>query len=114
MLKIQLDLEKETHPSIVRIAQHLLDNAMKDSSVSESLDKPNKSLEGMYKFVTSEAKKVSQNGAAMVEDETVFGWAQHYYDEDLLDFEPKKGKDTSMQKTEELVLPDEDEDVFDF
>lgn len=116
-MKILKDLEKTTNPSIIRIARYLIDTAEGDSLKKESLSKENKSLDGMYAYVKSEAQKQAADGSACIEDAIVYSWAQHYYDEDSIDFEPKKvetkGKNTKP-KVEEITLPEEDEDVFNF
>ena len=43
-----------------------------------------KTLEGFMKYATEEARKLAEKGAnsACVEDEVVFGWAIHYFEED--------------------------------
>ena len=43
-----------------------------------------KTLDGFMKYATDEARKLAEKGAnsACVEDEVVFGWAIHYFEED--------------------------------
>ena len=43
-----------------------------------------KTLDGFMSFATEEARKQAEKGAryAMVEDDVVFGWAVHYFEED--------------------------------
>lgn len=43
-----------------------------------------KTLDGFMKYATEEARKLTEKGAnsACVEDEVVFGWAIHYFEED--------------------------------
>lgn len=40
-----------------------------------------KSLKQMVEYIKSEAKKQAVNGMAIIEDEEVYGWAIHYFDE---------------------------------
>ena len=40
-----------------------------------------KSLKQMVEYIKSEAKKQAVNGMAMIEDEEVYEWAIHYFDE---------------------------------
>ena len=40
-----------------------------------------KSLKQMVEYIKSEAKKQAVNGMAMIEDEEVYGWAIHNFDE---------------------------------
>ncbi len=46
-----------------------------------------KDLDGFMKFACEEAKKLTEQGAsyACVEDETVFGWAIHYFEEESIE-----------------------------
>ena len=46
-----------------------------------------KTLDGFMKYATEEARKLAEKGAnsACVEDEVVFGWAIHYFEEDEIE-----------------------------
>lgn len=46
-----------------------------------------KTLEGFMKYATEEARKLAEKGenSACVEDEVVFGWAIHYFEEDSIE-----------------------------
>lgn len=46
-----------------------------------------KTLDGFMKYATEEARKLAEKGAnsACVEDEVVFGWAVHYFEEDEIE-----------------------------
>lgn len=113
-MKIQTDLEQVKNPSIIKIANYLIDQSANDSLIAQTLDKPNKSLSEMWKYIYEEARKQKVDNASIVDDMTVYGWAQHYYDEDSIVMDaPKKGKDTNT-KVAEIELPEEDLDVFDF
>ena len=45
-----------------------------------------KTLEGFMKYATTEARKLAEKGAnfACVDDQTVFGWAIHYFEEESI------------------------------
>lgn len=43
---------------------------------------PNKNITDMFKYIENQARKQAVNGCAMIEDQEVFGWAVHYYDEE--------------------------------
>ena len=45
-----------------------------------------KTLDGFFKYATEEAQKLVAKGArsAMVEENTVYGWAMHYFEEDKI------------------------------
>ena len=46
-----------------------------------------KTLDGFMKYATEEARKLAEKGAssACVEDEVVYGWAIHYFEEDSIE-----------------------------
>ena len=46
-----------------------------------------KTLDGFMSFATEEARKQAEKGAryAMIEDDVVFGWAVHYFEEDSIE-----------------------------
>lgn len=46
-----------------------------------------KDLDGFWRFATEEARKNAEKGAngAYIDDETVFGWAIHYFEEDSIE-----------------------------
>lgn len=46
-----------------------------------------KTLDGFMKYATEEARKLAEKGAnsACVEDDVVFGWAIHYFEEDAIE-----------------------------
>ena len=46
-----------------------------------------KDLDGFWRYATEEARKTAEKGSngAYVEDETVYGWAIHYFEEDSIE-----------------------------
>ena len=46
-------------------------------------EKSGKDIEGCCKYIESEAKKKAKNGCAVIADAEVFGWAIHYFDEEM-------------------------------
>lgn len=66
------------------IKNYLDKRAESDRLFAESYKKENKSIQGCCKYIYSQAKKLLAKGgnAVGVDDDTVYGWAVHYYDED--------------------------------
>lgn len=64
--------------AIKRIAEYLQNR----DDLKDKLENPKKSLNEMFKYVIGEASKHKTDNCAFIDDETVFGWAVHYYDED--------------------------------
>lgn len=50
--------------------------------MDEKMRDPKKSITDMWQFVESNARKQATGNTACIEDEVVYGWAVHYYDED--------------------------------
>ena len=85
-------------------AKKIADYLLSREDIRHNLDKENKSIAEMMKYIMSEARKRAQNGSACIEDEEVFTWAVHYYDEDEIQVEGTNGvMMTDSEKPE--VLP---------
>lgn len=65
-------------PPIDRIFKYL----MSVPGMDEKMRDPKKSITDMWQFVESNARKQAAGNIACIEDEVVYGWAVHYYDED--------------------------------
>lgn len=74
--------------------------AKEDSLFAEVYKKANKSIKGCCKYIYSKARELAKGGNAVgVDDETVYGWAVHYYDEDNIKVE-------DVKERVEVVAPD--------
>ena len=68
---------------LLKIIEYLLTRTdMNDKYLNEE-----KTLKQMVEFIKNNAEKQAQNGIAMIEDETVYSWAIHYFDETNKDLE---------------------------
>lgn len=76
------ELIKEKNPAVIRIGKYLEERAKSDPSFEKILHKENKSLNECFQYIINEAKKQAKSNCACIDDDTVFGWAVHYYDED--------------------------------
>lgn len=77
---------------LLKIVEYLLSREdMKDKYLNEE-----KNLKQMVSFIKSLAQKQAKDGMAIIEDEVVYGWAIHYWDEsnEELDLETEKEKTT--------------------
>lgn len=63
---------------IDRIFKHL----MSIPGMDVKMRNPKKSITDMWKFIESNARKQAVGNSACIEDEVVYGWAVHYYDEE--------------------------------
>lgn len=86
------------------IKAYLDKRAAEDSLFAVTYAKENKNIKDCCSYITSQAKKQASNGCAMIEDDVVFGWAVHYYDEDDIKVEKTSNTrsevKTSAPKTE--------------
>lgn len=82
------------------IKAYLEQRALTDESVARNLQKENKSIKGCCEYITKMARKQIKGNAGMIEDDVVYGWAVHYYDEDSL---PEDKKPTPKAK---VVTPE--------
>jgi len=61
---------------VQKVIDHLLKMGMR-----ELMEHPDVTISKMWEYVRAEAKKQAQNGCAMIDDDEVYGWGRHYYDE---------------------------------
>lgn len=87
--------------AVLKIVDYLTTrNDMNDKYLNEE-----KSLKQMINFIKSKAEKQAKNGMAMIDDEVVYGWAIHYWDEtnDLLGLcKEKIAKSNVLEKKESV------------
>lgn len=63
--------------ALLKIIEYLLSR----EDMNEKYLNEEKSLKQMVDFIKGQAQKQANNGMAMIEDEVVYGWAIHYFDE---------------------------------
>ena len=83
--------------ALLKIIEYLTSREdMNDKYLNEE-----KSLKQMTEFIKGQAQKQSHDGMAMVEDEVVYGWAIHYFDEtnDKLELSTKTTNETNARNT---------------
>lgn len=74
------------------IKNYLDKRAESDRLFAVSYKKENKSIKECCEYIYSQARKMAKGGNAIgVDDDTVYGWAVHYYDEDDIKVENVKG-----------------------
>lgn len=92
---------------LLKIIEYLLTRTdMNDKYLNEE-----KSLKQMVEFIKNNAQKQAQNGIAMIEDETVYSWAIHYFDETNKDLEFAK-EDKQDTSKEEVKKPTKKENKW--
>ena len=74
------------------IKSYLDKRSEEDSLFAKAYAKAGKTIKECCNYIVSQARKMQQNGCAVIADDIVFGWAVHYYDEDDLDVEEESGQ----------------------
>lgn len=64
------------------VKKYLDNRAKTDELFAQNYAKPNKNFDECYNYVLGEAYHHSSDVGAHIDDEVVYGWAVHYYDED--------------------------------
>ena len=67
-----------------KIVLNYLEKNASDELVAK-INNGNKTLAGCWKYITNEAKEYLKNKSGAVEDDVVFGWAVHYFEEDSIE-----------------------------
>ena len=80
----------------------VIDYLLSREDMNEKYLNEKKSLTEMIDYIRSEAKKQSEDGVAMIENEEVYGWAIHYWDEENLKVEDTKDYSKRPTKKEEV------------
>ena len=76
---------------------------MSRNDVVPKLDNPKKSIDGMWAYIVSEAKKKAVKNCAMIRDKEVFGLAVHYYDEEFLEEEAGHPSRLNLESVKSIV-----------
>ena len=79
-------------PAQQKLQDYLNDYAKSDKAFAKSLSDKEKSFEKCWEYVRFKAQKQAVNGCAVIEDEDVYNWATHYYDEPNEVIEKEIGK----------------------
>jgi hypothetical protein len=62
----------------------------------EKINAGHKTMKGCWKYITGEAQKQAVSGCACIDDDTVFGWGIHYFEEDEIKEDKPKPKQLNL------------------
>lgn len=93
-----LNLEAKTNSEKL-ILKYLEENA--SEILKEKINAGEKTLKDCWEFIRGEARKKAVNGCACIDDQTVFGWAIHFFEEDGITVSVKKGRGPERPDDEE-------------
>ena len=77
-----------------RVLEYLRENA--SDALAEKINTGKKTMQGCWTYITSMARNKSQGNVAVIEDQEVFGWAVHFFEEDSI---PESGHIENARKT---------------
>jgi len=102
---------KDLDTSGKAVAEYLIRRCNEDPSMKEDVAHEKKTMKGCMSFVKSQARKQAKDGVAIIEDKTVYEWAEDYFRQDpaKMKDEPKtaaKKKTEKAQKTPEKAASD--------
>ena len=102
MLKLKANTDNET-----RILTYLELNA--SDELKRKINAGEKTLEGCWKYITTQARTLAKNGCACIEDATVYGWAIHFFEEDsVTEASPLKKEEVKKEQKKVESKPKED------
>ena len=93
------------------IKAHMDKMAQQDFAFAERYKLENKSLDKCIQYIKSQAQKQAKQGFAAIENDVVYGWAVHYYQEDNVEVNekvkakvvtPKADKPKEAEKKQEI------------
>lgn len=65
-----------------RILDYINENA--SETLTEKINSGKKTMAGCFDYIKNEAKKQAVKGSACIEDQEVYGWAIHFFEEDSI------------------------------
>lgn len=107
--KIKTLASKEKNLSIKKVADYLVTR----SDMDEKYLNENKDLEKMWSYITERAKKQAVNGVACINDEEIYNWAIHYWDESEEDLKNEKETNDKLSKKETKAIEKESSNEID-
>lgn len=78
----------------------IIDYLLSRKDMNEKYLNEEKTLTQMIEFIKAKAKEKATNGVAMIEDDEVYSWAIHYFDESNKDLKISKTKSDVEVKEE--------------
>ena len=97
-----LNLEAKTSNEKL-VLKYLEENA--SDVLREKINSGSKTLKECWKYIRSEARKKAVSGCACIDDQTVFGWAIHFFEEDGITITKSHGPERPDFEDEAAVAP---------
>ncbi len=88
-----------------RIVEHLQKRIAEDDGLTEDIANEKKDFTECMQYITQNARKLAKNGCAMVEDSTVYEWAEDYFRATQEDVDKVLTRKTSKTSAPKEVKP---------
>lgn len=102
MSKFEEEYKRVSDTNIRLVCEYL----MSRSDMRVKLDDPKKSIYKMWDFIISQAKKKaneSKNKYVACSDDEVYGWAVHYYDEEVVEEDAEQSERLNLESAKAIV-----------
>lgn len=96
---MRINLKAKDGPQKI-ILQYLEENA--SDVLVEKINSGNKTMDDCWQFIYKQARENSKGNSACFEDQIVFGWAIHFFEEDSIVVKTEK-KEEEVEKVPEKV-----------
>lgn len=100
-----LEKLKTEDKSTQRVVDYLVSHCEKVPSFKDKILNDKKSLSECWEYIKSKARKDAVGVCAVIDDNVVFGWALHYFDEETLEDWKPKPKETPKPKPKNKAKP---------
>lgn len=77
--KVEKEITDAGNQQTKVIGRYVIDKLLKSEDAAEKVMNEKKTLKGCMDSIKAKAKERAVNQMAMIEDETVYGWAREYY-----------------------------------
>lgn len=95
MAKFEEEYKNTSDSNIKLVCEYL----MSRSDMRSKLDNPKKSVDKMWDYIMSQARKKAKGKCTVCPSSEVFGWAVHYYDEE----DTEQSERLNLESAKEIV-----------
>lgn len=86
------------------VKEYLEKNA--DATLALKINTGTKTLKGCWNYIVDEARKQAIGNCAVIQDQEVFGWAVHYFEEDSIKENNNPKNDVKVTTSKEKAKPE--------
>ncbi len=94
--------------SIIKVLNYLKKFSLNDEVFASKLNNEDKSVGEMMEYINSEAFKLQLNNSSFIDDDQVYGWATHYFDEKEIKFKKISNNRMAAKVSATTAIPTDD------